>query len=652
MPRLLGLTAALVISLLWGTPARSDAQWFPPAQLPQDVEQALGELAGDPLFRQPGWRYITPLQQPEPLPLYVEARADPAYTPAFLLRWGQSLPDAQVSPLGLSYWASHTLGVAVTRLPEPILDAPEADPLILAMAQLVALRSAEQERFWPVPDAVLLPQPLRGEVAHLLQHIARSERFRQRAFAALPPELTVDALIQQATEDGVALFTEPDFREWLPHIDYAALAAGYQELVRGVTSLQSFLRSERECLPALAVRFATPLGEVVIATGGEDSHHHVRSDTLLLIDTQGDDQYLFTRVSDAGREARIRVLIDVAGEDRYVSTAAAAGPDSAVLGYGVVWDADGQNRFLGERLSQSAALLGASLLVNEAGGGQFIAQDFSQAFALAGIAILSSGAGADSYRAVSYSQGSAGPWGVALLQDAAGDDHYQLDATPLVHASAQLPDRNVSLGQGAGWGWRADRSDGRSLPGGVGVLLDQRGNDQYHASVFAQGAAYWAGLGVLVDREGADRYASAWYGLGAAAHEGLAALLDLGNAADEYRLSHHAGAGLANDGGAALFFDQGGDDRYQLPMMSQGAVADRGLAVFVDAGKDQDTLAITRSHLGSHDGGQALLPLARSRLFASVGEVLPCRMSAVGLAYSAGQLYLARAAECVTPERD
>ncbi len=216
----------------------------------------------------------------------------------------------------------------------------------------------------------------------------------------------------------------------------------------------------------------------------------------------------------------------------------------------------------------------------------FVASGHAQAHAIGGLAVLHSGAGHDSFTAQTHAQGSAGPLGVALLFDPGGDDRYTLSNTPLLLASPQLPDRNASMGQGAGRGVRGDSLDGRSTAGGIGLLIDLAGDDHYSAQVFAQGVGYQQGLGLLVDDGGNDHFEAAWYGLGAAAHQGAGVLLKRGTGHDHYQISHSTSLGAAHDLSVAIFVDEGGNDNYALGDLGLGAAHDNGTALFVDGGGD------------------------------------------------------------------
>jgi hypothetical protein len=310
---------------------------------------------------------------------------------------------------------------------------------------------------------------------------------------------------------------------------------------------------------------------------------------LLVLDVGGDDEYEFLAPSDTHT---ISVVLDHGGNDRYATTAPGADPSSATLGYGILWDTEGDDRYQGTEQAQASALFGAALLVDGGGNNRFVASSHSQAHAIGGIAVLASGGGDDEFTAQTYSQGTGGPGGVAVLVDAGGNDHYALTNTPLVRPSPQLPDRNTSMGQGAGYGMRGVFFDGRSTAGGIGMLLDLAGNDRYEAQVFAQGVGYYEGLGMLLDDGGNDRFESAWYAMGAGVHYAAGILLKRGVGNDVYRSSHEIALGSANDFSVGVFVDEGGDDEYSVGQLSLGVAHANSTGIFVDgAGNDRYSVA-------------------------------------------------------------
>uniref|UniRef100_UPI0031FD1267 hypothetical protein n=1 Tax=Limnohabitans sp. TaxID=1907725 RepID=UPI0031FD1267 len=227
--------------------------------------------------------------------------------------------------------------------------------------------------------------------------------------------------------------------------------------------------------------------------------------------------------------------------------------------------------------------MGAGVLVDgsarqsPAPGSRFEATGHAQGFALEGLGLLWAGAADDTLTALTHAQGGAGPGGAAWLINAGGNDRYELANTRVVQASSQLPERNASMGQGAGRGWRG-RGGAPDVPGGMGLLVDLAGDDHYTAQVFAQGVGFQQGLGVLIDAGGRNRHDAAWYALGAAAHQAVGVFWASGQGDDEYSLSHASGLGAATDQSLGWFEDVGGDDRLAVVPFSQGQAAGGSVA--------------------------------------------------------------------------
>ena len=122
-------------------------------------------------------------------------------------------------------------------------------------------------------------------------------------------------------------------------------------------------------------------------------------------------------------------------------------------------------------------VVGAGVLVDGSAGqkttpgSRMEATGHAQGFALEGLGLLWAGAADDTLIALTHAQGSAGPGGAAWLINAGGNDRYELANTRLVQASSQLPQRNASMGQGAGRGWRG-RGGAPDVPGGMGLSFD------------------------------------------------------------------------------------------------------------------------------------------------------------------------------------
>jgi len=494
------------------------------------------------------------------------------------------------------------------------------DPLAAGLAWMASTKPGAG---WvPVlPDHAQLPNPLRYEIARVLAAMSQSHQFLQRSFERFPPGVTPQLLRRQAFEDRLSQFETPDYRALLPLVEREAVLAGMLDLVGAVERLQKFVKNEA-ALPSVAWSLQTPFGLIVVDTTGRNNRHQLK-DPLLVLDVGGDDDYEFLAQEDTHT---ISVLLDHRGNDRYATAAPGADPSSATLGYGILWDTEGDDRYEGTQQAQASALFGAALLVDGGGSNRFVASSRSQAHAIGGLAVLVSAGGDDEFTAHTYSQATGGPQGVAVLVDTGGNDRYTLSRQPLVRPSPQLPDRNTSMGQGAGYGIRGVFFDGRSTSGGIGMLLDLAGDDRYEAQVFAQGAGYYEGLGMLLDDGGNDRFESAWYAMGASAHSAAGILLKRGIGSDVYRSTHEMVLGAANDLSVGVFVDEGGNDDYTVGQLSLGVAYANSTGIFIDgAGNDRYTvMSATCRALGAaylHEWGNPREAWASLGLFIDLGGV-------------------------------
>jgi len=586
----LRLFAVLLVALLGACALRAQTQY--PAPLPQLFELA-GVLAGEAAPDALQLAASPTLEQQ--LPLYKAMMAQPLNAPYRIGMLAQSFTEAQASPQQLVGLTGAVAGLRLHRRPEATLTQQQArlrsaaDPLASSLLWMADLASPGSTWSPALPDQVQLPDPLRFELAMMLASIGSANRFLQRALVKLPASATPALLRRQALDGVLEPFEEPDYRQLLPLIEREALLAGMLDLVAATARLKLFVSTAQQ-LPTVAWTLDTPMGQIVVDSSGQNNLHQLK-DPLLVLDVGGDDSYQFLQRSDS---QRISVLLDHRGNDHYRSSAPGADPSSATMGYGILWDTEGNDQYQGTQQAQGSALFGAALLVDGGGNNQFVANSHAQGHAIGGLAVLLGSPGHDTYVAQTHAQGSAGPLGVALLLDPAGDDRYTLDNTPLHWPSSQLPSVNTSMEQGAGRGLGADFDDGRYAAGGIGMLLDLAGNDHYVAQVFAQGAGYQEGLGVLVDDAGNDQFDAAWYAMGAAAHQGAGILLKRGSGNDHYRASHVTSIGAAHDFSVAIFLDEGGDDHYALGDLGLGAAHDNSFALFVDGAGD-DHYQVTAS---------------------------------------------------------
>ncbi|MEL6181796.1 MAG: hypothetical protein AAFS10_22745, partial [Myxococcota bacterium] len=170
------------------------------------------------------------------------------------------------------------------------------------------------------------------------------------------------------------------------------------------------------------------------------------------------------------------------------------------------------------------------------------------------------------------------------------------------------PDRgqsNLNLAQGAGAGMLPpdDRFPNRQpLAGGLGVLLDNAGDDTYTAAVFAQGTGRHLGAGFLIDLNGVDTYTARYGSIGAAELAAVGVLLEF-DGDDRFNLNPDRTVGaLMGHGGnlaAGMLLDLQGDDAYRFPSNSGGAGAFNGIGIFMDLSGTDTYTAVALTTLGA-----------------------------------------------------
>lgn len=143
-----------------------------------------------------------------------------------------------------------------------------------------------------------------------------------------------------------------------------------------------------------------------------------------------------------------------------------------------------------------------------------------------------------------------------LVVDLGGDDTW------IGRVASPDPGRSLSVALDVRGNDRyagdGDPTQGAGL-GGVGILLDGEGDDEYTAVQCAQGYACH-GLGLLADLSGRDRYAARYSSQGSAFF-GVGLLVD-GAGDDSYRIESD-GQGFGGSGGVGTLADRLGNDRYE-----------------------------------------------------------------------------------------
>ncbi len=377
-------------------------------------------------------------------------------------------------------------------------------------------------------------------------------------------------------------------------------------------------------IPSVSV--PTKIGTVVLRGRSDDVWEGAEA-PLLLIDTGGDDRY-YGPLAASSLAHPLAVAVDLGGRDLYayreVAVEADRGGDrlpsdgagrahdgrtlssvgrhgSGTLGVGLLFDlGDEADVYRSLIASQGVGSHGVGVLFDEGGDDVYEAEGFSQGAAAWGIGLLLDRSGDDRYFVHNSGQGFGFTRGIGALVDLAGADVYTANpgepslGGSVLYASDQLPgpptssiSGNHSFAQGCGAGHRPDWPDpGWPFPGGLGVLRDARGDDQYIAGVFAQGCGFVQGVGMLLDGAGDDSYDGLYYVEGAAAHLAAAVLLDDGGD-DRFNARfpiEGPALGAGNDLSVALNINTAGNDTYRASWTSLGGGVANGIGLFIDDG--------------------------------------------------------------------
>jgi hypothetical protein len=386
----------------------------------------------------------------------------------------------------------------------------------------------------------------------------------------------------------------------------------------------------------------TPLGEIVVHDSKNDMYAHkgTAETAVLLFDLGGDDTYQVPAgVSSASHP--VSIAIDVRGKDTYAYEIVPDPQDTGLL------PGDGAHRYVGQgvtvddgpitlsrvsrqgagidgigllfdlgtegdsyqslAVSQGFAQTGIGVLYDAGGDDTYAAEAASQGAAIYGIGALIDRSGDDKYSTFTMSQGFGGTEGVGALVDAAGNDVYYCDPGAMggghtLYFSPQLPGMaNDTMGQGAGLGIRPSSQTAPYYAGGLGILRDVSGTDQYTGAVFSTGVAYYQGIGLFLEGAGDDKYDGYWYVQGSTAHFGLSVFLEQGGN-DTYNLEVTPSAtsiGVGHDFSASLHIDEGGDDQYNAPGLSLGSGNINGIGCLVNIGGNDSFVAAGDPTLGA-----------------------------------------------------
>lgn len=311
----------------------------------------------------------------------------------------------------------------------------------------------------------------------------------------------------------------------------------------------------------------TPFGEILINGVKNDT---IKPNFVFVFELGGNDFYLGNEI----RKSNNTIIIDFNGNDTYSDKLGHIA--SAILGNSFLIDLSGDDLYHSSNSGLAFSFCGSSLLYDLSGNDRYVCDSkYGQATSFYGASMLIDVSGDDSFIASSYSQGFGGTMGVGLLINYSGNDKYNKEQ--------QL---KPSFVLGSAKGRWAEATDGKSLGGGIGIFLDNDGNDEFYSNSFSQGASYYFGLGFFNDNIGDDEHNCISHSQGYAAHYSIACFHENGGNdiynlnSDKDKLSQVIGSG--RDHSVGFFIEKNGNDMYYFGNRSLGIGDFNGIGAFID----------------------------------------------------------------------
>jgi hypothetical protein len=355
------------------------------------------------------------------------------------------------------------------------------------------------------------------------------------------------------------------------------------------------------------LKLYTPFGLFIMGSKNNDTYKQ-KENVLFLLEWGGNDVYNNAAVTN--NKQMVSLYIDFKGNDIFKS-----GKDekicSSSFGVSLLCDVNGDDIYDTEQESLGWSDMGFSALFDLNGDDSYYCRLRGIGASYNGIGMLADASGNDKYSLSSEGEGYGAFGGVGVLADAAGNDSYYSE--PYASKSGLPGDYHsggdiiANCSMGAGWGRRADMTDGHCYGGGIGFLIDLTGDDSYYAGNWNMGVGYWLGMGFLYDGRGNDTYSSCYFTQASGAHYAVGTMIDDGGN-DKYVLWGDpktvagygwAGAGLAFgwDYVIALLYNSGGNDFYEAKKIAIGSSEIRSNAFFIEIGGN-DTYKLPENEIG------------------------------------------------------
>ncbi len=425
-----------------------------------------------------------------------------------------------------------------------------------------------------------VPSNVALAAAVIMKAVPDSIKKRDQAFEGFGGPDTLPTAYKKAVALGIKYDVDADTLRLMDKIDMNSLIDGSLIVARVVDKAPAYLKSSND--KDFAFTWETPIGK--IALNGKKANVYDGGPYILIIDTGGNDTY--KTAASATYAVPVSVCIDFAGDDKYETTEQGA-IGCGILGYSFLVDCAGNDTYKTVVAGLGTGIFGVGILMDRSGNDVYDCREAGEGMGAFGVGIVNDLAGDDKYYCFHMAQGYGGTKGCGAVIDSEGKDLYEANDKQIDYVSSQTTEHNESLAQGCGVGRRAHPGDGHSLAGGLGILVDVKGDDAYKGGVFSQGVGYWYALGMLVDMSGNDSYNGVWYAQGAAAHYAVGSLCDLaGN--DRYVSALIQCQGHGRDYSIGWLHDLRGNDYYECYGWALGSSNMNGIGIFWDeAGNDE-----------------------------------------------------------------
>lgn len=441
----------------------------------------------------------------------------------------------------------------------------------------------------------LLPPEIKLSLSKLITNIADAYHWRQVAVRNVSAKdmQKVFNIRDFSFSQGDGTLYYPEFDDIMKTIDLQSLYYSAQKVVSATDlfryEVDSLLNNHKEYkLDKINIELETPLGTIAVKGTGNDEHNY--TNPLIVVDFGGNDTYNGTIGASSSIDYPISVCIDFNGNDKYINSQSSIATQGAgYFGTGILLDIKGNDIYQSKNYSQGLGVFGLGLLLDIEGNDKYNMENSGQGCGYFGIGLNFDAIGDDTFYFYGDGQGMGGVNGLGMLANYSGNDEYKAEPDAKIFNRGDYHSKNKinsNSAQGAGFGRRGDGSDGHNWAGGIGAIIDIKGNDKYISGNFSLGIGYWFGIGVVYDCEGNDYYKSNYFTHASAAHFAMGVLIDeKGN--DKHIVDQGAGLSFGWDWTNTLLLDKEGDDLYEADVLSIANSALRSNTLFFDlAGND------------------------------------------------------------------